>query len=68
MRDLTDEEQRAVDSLQRLAKRWPQTLTLFSWSGSLVIVSTDMPPAAAADPNDAVLAYIAGIPNDGGDP
>jgi hypothetical protein len=32
---LTDEERKAIASLERLAKRWPQSLKLFSRSGSL---------------------------------
>lgn len=68
MRDLTDEEQRAIDSLKRLAKRWPQTLKLYSWSGSLVVVSNDASLLDSYDPNDLILDTIDGIPNDGGDP
>lgn len=75
--DLTDEERKAVDSLVRLARRWPPTLGLFSWSGALHVV----------DRRPEVLDYIddhagegevrtlddsplpgAAIPNDGGDP
>lgn len=68
IRELTDEEQRAVASLERLAKRWPQSLKLFSWSGTLVVVCNNEPFAEADDPNDQILAQIDGIPNDGGDP
>jgi hypothetical protein len=62
-RDLTDEEAAAIRSLKRLAKRWPQTLKLFSWSGSLCVMDNDMEPT-----NAAILDDIYGIPNDGGDP
>lgn len=62
-RDLTPDEARAIRSLERLAKTWPQTLKLFSWSGSLVVMDADMEPGTAAS-----LADIQGIPNDGGDP
>lgn len=70
MSDLTDEEARAIASLQRLARRWPKSLTLFSWSGSLVVFhSADMGAVTDRDRgNDLILADIDGIPNDGGDP
>lgn len=63
---LTEEEARAIRSLQRLAKRWPQSLQLFSASGSLIVLHAghDADPL----PQDAALAHIEGIPNDGGDP
>jgi len=62
-RDLAPEEDRAIKSLKRLAKAWPQSLKLFSWSGALVVMDADIEPC-----NEAVLAGIYGIPNDGGDP
>ncbi len=63
MRDLTDEETRAIRSLKRLARKWPQSLVLFSWSGSLVVMDAKMEPN-----EEATLDFIDGIPNDGGDP
>ena len=36
-RPLTVEEEKAIASLERLARRWPDSLTLFSWFGSLVM-------------------------------
>ncbi len=68
--DLTGDEARAIASLQRLARRWPQTLTLFSWSGSLVVFhSADMDAVAdGGRGNDLILDDIVGIPNGGGDP
>jgi len=54
---LTKEEQKAIASLERLAKKWPKSLQLFSWSGSLEIIK-----------DEAVVGSISGIPNDGGDP
>lgn len=63
-RELTADEQRAVRSLKRLAKKWPQSLKLFSWSGTLVIMDNDMESGSAAVLED----HIPGIPNDGGDP
>jgi len=62
-RDLTPDEARAIRSLKRLARSWPQSLKLFSWSGTLVVMDNDMPACS-----DAELDTITGIPNDGGDP
>lgn len=59
---VTKEEQRAIKSLQRLAKKWPGTLELFSWSGALVILKK------GSDGRDCNIADITGIYNDGGDP
>lgn len=62
----TPDEEAAIRSLERLAKRWPQSLTLFSWSGSLTVVKSDDMG------NDGFHSdrthTIFGIPNDGGDP
>jgi hypothetical protein len=70
---LTDEERRAIRALQRLAKRWPKSLTLFSWSGSLVVFhSADMTRLTSCyeggEKSDLILDTVEGIPNDGGDP
>lgn len=65
MRDLTSDERAAVNALRRIGKRWPKTIKLFSWSGSLVIFDTD---DDLADPIHSVLATVPGIINDGGDP
>lgn len=62
-RELTAEEATAIRSLERLARKWPQSLKLFSWSGSLVVMDNMMELG-----HDAQLADITGIPNDGGDP
>lgn len=37
MKNLTKEEQNAINSLRRLIKRWPKSLELFSNSGALEI-------------------------------
>lgn len=67
---LTDEERRAIAALERLAKRWPRTLTLLSYDGSLsVIHSADLDvisDGTHAARQDLILANIDGIPNDGG--
>lgn len=62
-RGLTPDEVRAVAALRRLARRWPATLKLFAWSGTLVVMDAAMEPGEAAS-----LDTIAGIPCDGGDP
>lgn len=67
---MTPEEEAAVRSLQRLAKKWPKTLTLASMGGSLVVVHTDderFDYGGSLERQDAVLADISGIPNTGGD-
>ena len=59
---ITKDEQRAIRSLERLAKKWPKTLSLFSWSGTLCVCKK------ANDGRPAVITQIIGIDNDGGDP
>jgi hypothetical protein len=59
---ITPEEAAAIRSLKRLAKKWPQSLKLFSWSGTLIVVKRN------SDDIDASIAHIPNIPNDGGDP
>jgi hypothetical protein len=59
---ITLEEAAAIRSLKRLAKKWPESLRLFSWSGTLIVVKRNN------DDIDAEIATIEGIPNDGGDP
>lgn len=71
MRDeLTPEEEKAIASLQRLADRWPRSLTLASMDGSLVVVRTADPrfldDGGGLDREEAVVADIRGIPNTGG--
>lgn len=67
---LTDEEDKVVQSLERLAKKFPSTLSLFSWSGTLCVCKTH-----PDDENDndyeypyRVITSMPGIINDGGDP
>ena len=38
MSELSAAETSAIASLERLAKRWPQSLMLFSWSGALCVI------------------------------
>jgi hypothetical protein len=63
---LSDEERRAIAALERLAKRWPRSLKLFSWSGTLCVMRAD--DSLLDDPSAAIITTIEGIPNDGGDP
>lgn len=68
---LSPEETRAIAALKRLAKRWPESLMLFSWSGTLCVVRVKEDgesPLHGADPNSAIIDTINGIRNDGGDP
>lgn len=58
----TKKEQQAIAELEALAKRWPKSLKLFSWSSNLCIFKAD------SDGRDAYIASISGIRNDGGDP
>lgn len=64
----TDEQ--AVAALQRIAKRWPQHLMLFSASGALIVVDTRDPDyqSTSSITETGTVACIFGIPNDGGDP
>lgn len=73
---LTDDEAKAVRSLQRLASQWPDGLWLYSASGNLWVMKCD-------ENNEQVMLPIKGcagggtdpgycvtkidIPNDGGD-
>ena len=59
---LTKEEQKAIKSMQRLAKKWPKSLSLFSFSGSLIVCKY------SDDMIDCAVSSIDGIRNDGGDP
>lgn len=73
MIETTPAERRAIRSLERLAKTWPKSLMLFSWSGSLCVIkknedgSTPMDDSGWMD-QDRIVADICGIDNDGGDP
>lgn len=67
--ETTAEERKAIASLERLAKRWPDSLMLFSAASSLVVVRPEWSRRADQTmTEDDVLARIYGIPNDGGDP
>lgn len=58
---ITQEEQKAIASLKRLAKRWPKTISLFGWSGTLCVVKR------LDDGRNGLITTIP-IMCDGGDP
>lgn len=68
---LTDEENKAIRSLKRIAKAWPKSLWLYSASGSLCVMKRNEDGERAesstggVDP-DYIVDHI-DIPNDGGD-
>ncbi len=64
--DLTTQEKRAITALQRVASKWPDSLSLFSMSGSLYVVPTEDKRADTTTSRRAVPIF--GIENDGGDP
>jgi hypothetical protein len=69
--ELTDDERRAIASLQRLGTRWPQTLKLVSMDGALSVIHANDPRFEsehrhAGERQECILAHIDGIPNDGG--
>lgn len=57
--ELTKEEEKAIASLKRLAKRWPETLHVFC-SGTMFVRKGGNGARFDVD-------VIHGIPNDGGD-
>jgi hypothetical protein len=59
---ITPEEAAAIRSLKRLAKKWPQSIRIFSQSGTLIVTK------ANSRGIQATVAFVEGIPNDGGDP
>ena len=62
---LTEEEERAIRSLERLAKKWPKSLMLFGASGSLLVRL--IPENGEGGGNRFTVAEISGIRCDGGD-
>lgn len=66
-REVTDEERRAVESLEHLAARWPESLTLLAMEGTLVVVlSEDYAAGPVHRPDGAIVRTVRGIPCDGG--
>ena len=67
---MTDEELKAIQSLQRLARRWPKSLRLVSMGGDLFVVHTSdsrFLDGGSLERQESILADIKGIPNTGGD-
>lgn len=68
---MAEDERRAVETLERLAQRWPKTLMLASMAGALHVIRLDdddepmAPDGIGLDP-DASIATIK-IRNTGGD-
>jgi hypothetical protein len=61
---LTRKETLAIERLKSLAKVWPQSLSLQSWSGSLHVLKVRKGKTI----DECKVTVIDGIPNDGGDP
>ena len=60
---LTPKEMAAIRALEKLARSWPKSLTVYSWAGSLCALKKGQ------DGRLCLLdADLRGIPNDGGDP
>lgn len=68
---LTAEEKKAVAALKRVAKKWPQSLWLFSANGDLCVMRYGPDGQRVMDGSGISQAYeidkIDNIPNDGGD-
>ncbi len=70
MEGISKEEERAIASLQRLAKKWPKNLWLFSASGTLCVMRKvdgviKINAHGCVDQNYTVATIE--IENDGGD-
>jgi len=69
--ECSDEEQRAINSLKRVAKKWPKTLWLFSASGTLWVMKRGLEGERVKNRDGGVdkdyIIESIDIPNDGGD-
>jgi hypothetical protein len=65
MEMLTEEEEKAIKSLDRVAKKWPKSLKLFSQSRTLLVIKHH--PGHPEDDHGRIVDIIPGIYNDGGD-
>jgi len=72
----TKKEQKAIDSLKRIAKKWPETMWLFSASGTLCVmrkgengeqVTTDIKKYGGGGMDQEYVLATIDIINDGGD-
>lgn len=64
MDELTQDERRAIRSLERIAKTWPRSLLLFAGGTGLTVRK---PVSGKFYGEEYIVATIPGIPNDGGD-
>ncbi len=67
---LTTKEQNAIETLERLAKRWPFSLWLFSAGGALHVMKKDITGKPAMDGEGFDQEYsvaVIYIENNGGD-
>jgi hypothetical protein len=65
--DLTPREYAAIEALREVSERWPDTLMLFSWSGTLVVFRKE-DFRSGKSLHDIPQWDVHGITNDGGDP
>lgn len=69
--ELTKEEEKAIASLKRLEKRWPDTLWLFSASGKLCVMRKGEgghhPTTHTGGVDADYIVDTVDIENDGGD-
>lgn len=66
---ITAREAKAIASLKRLARAWPDSLRLISMDGALHIIHTDDPrfhDEGFTERQESIIADISGIPNEGG--
>lgn len=66
--EFTDEELKAVRSLERLARRWPASLGLHAGTGLQVVKLTADGSFPDSEGGTALTYPVSGIPSDGGDP
>ena len=60
---ITKEEQKVIRSLERLIKKWPQSLSLFGWAGSFCVMKKGKDGRLCL-----IDADISNVCCDGGDP
>ncbi|WP_138476174.1 hypothetical protein [Dyadobacter bucti] len=66
MTEFNKAEQDAINSLKRLAKKWPQTLKLMSMAGLLYVIHSNN-SYEFVNSGGENSEHIQGIPCDGGD-
>jgi hypothetical protein len=64
--ELTKQEERAIELLKKAARHWPESLWLYSASGTLYVMKKDADGKRIVDNDDFIIDYIK-IENDGGD-